>query len=249
MDGLSSVPYQLTAPHRYTALVMKSFLWLSLALVASMVIARAAQPTQSRASGALTIEQLIDIRHPSNPVWSPDGRTVAFLSERAGIANIFVADAQASSAAGQGQAAARALTRFADGQSAPCFWSADGQRVYFPRQGDLWQVALAGGEPSAVWTTPQPESNITLSPDGRRVAFVRGSGDVVVRSLADGAEHLVMRAGDKAIGTVSWTPDGARLLLNAGATIRHEQTPEYSGAKIIYTVTERRPGDALVVPA
>ena len=46
----------------------------------------------SRAGARLTIEQLIDIRHPSNPVWSPDGRRVAFLSERAGIANIFVAD-------------------------------------------------------------------------------------------------------------------------------------------------------------
>jgi dipeptidyl aminopeptidase/acylaminoacyl peptidase len=228
---------------------MKSTLAMSLALIASMLTVGWGQARQSRISGALTIEQLIDIRHPSNPVWSPDGRTVAFLSERAGIANIFVADAQTPSGAAPVQAAARALTRFADGQSAPCFWSADGRRVYFPRQGDLWQVALAGGEPSAVWTTPQPESNITLSPDGTRVAFVRGGSDVVVRSLADGAEHLVMRAGDKTIGAVSWTPDGARLLLSAGATIRHEQTPDYSGSKIIYTIAERRPGDAIVVSA
>jgi len=175
LDSESSVdatPW--TALHRYTAPVMKSILAMSVAVVVSMLTVGSGQPTQSGAGGALTIEQLIDIRHPSNPVWSPDGRTVAFLSERAGIANIFVADAEPAAGAGQGQAAARALTRFADGQSAPCFWSADGQRVYFPRQGDLWQVAVAGGEPSAVWTTPQPESSIVaraLTPGDRHLPF------------------------------------------------------------------------------
>jgi dipeptidyl aminopeptidase/acylaminoacyl peptidase len=234
---------------------MKSFFAILLLLVASILtmsmwIIRAAQPTQSRNAGALTIEQLIDIRHPSSPVWSPDGQKVAFLSDRAGIANIFVADVAGTAGSGTSPAGARALTRYADGQVAPFFWSADGRRVYFTRQGDLWQVAVGGGDPVPVWTTPQPESNITPSPDGARVAFVRGSGDVMVRSLADGAEHLVARVGDKTVGAVMWTPDAARLLLNVGAsTIRHEQTPEYSGSKIIYTISERRPGEALVVSA
>src|SRR6516225_6672460 len=166
-----------------------------------------ARQSQPRAGGNLTIEQLIDIRHPSSPVWSPDGRHVAFLSERAGIGNIFVADVAASSA----PAEARALTRFPDGQ-----------RIYFPRTGDLWQVAVMGGEPTAVWSTPQGESNITPSPDLARVAFVRtasaaaaatppaggragrggagaGGGDLMVRSLADGKETVVLRGENHAI--------------------------------------------------
>jgi dipeptidyl aminopeptidase/acylaminoacyl peptidase len=227
---------------------MKSFFAIALAL-ASLFIVQAAQPPQStapRAAGRLTIEQLIDIRHPSSPVWSPDGRRVAFLSERAGIANIVVADVDASGHSTR----VTPLTRFADGQGAAFFWSADSERVYFPRQGDLWQAAVGGGEPAAVWSTPQPESNITLSPDGTRVAFVRGGTDLMVRSLADGVERMAVRADDKTIGAVSWTPDGTRLLINAGAeTIRHEQTPDYSGAKIIYTISERRPGESMVIPA
>ena len=75
------------------------------------------------------------------------------------------------------------------------------------------------------------------------MAFVRGGNDLVVRSLADGKEAIAVRGDGKAIGAVTWTPDGAHLLFNAGAsTIRHEQTPEYSGTKIIYTITERTAG-------
>src|SRR6185295_16742341 len=157
---------------------MRTF--FALAVVASAGIAYATQtsrPASSRDARTLTIEQLIDIRHPSNAVWSPDGRRVAFLSERAGIGNISVAEVAASARATR----ASALTQFADGLAGGLFWSADGQRVYFPRQGDLWQVALTGAAPTAVWSTPQPESNITLSPDGARVAFVRSGNDLMVR--------------------------------------------------------------------
>src|SRR5262249_26027484 len=34
-----------------------------------------------------------------------------------------------------------------------------------------------------------------------------------------------------------------------GETIRHEQTPAYSGTKIIYTINENVPGQTFVVPA
>src|SRR4051812_33164844 len=178
-----------------------------LVIAAVTLTAGATQPSAQRDPRALTIEQLIDIRHPSNAGWSPDGRRVAFLSERAGIANIFVADVPPPTA-GPGAIQPRALTRFADGQGAAFFWSGDGQRLYFPREGDLWQIAAGGGEPSAVWTTPEPESNLALSPDGKRIAFVRAGSNLIVRSLGDGTETVVARGDAKAIGGVTWTPDG-----------------------------------------
>ena len=222
---------------------MKSFTALCLTLTVA-ACGGAAPTTAPAAAQGFTIDDLVDIKHPSTPVWSPDGRHVVFVWDRAGVSNLFLSDGSGG--------APTALTT--DGAGGTPFWSRDGQRVYFSKGGDLWQAPVAGGSPSAVWTTPGPESEMTLSPDGARVAFVRGASgragsELVVQTLATGATS-VAAYDERSIGGVSWSPDGARLGFSAGAhSIRHEQTPEYSGAKIIYTVTERVPGQAFVVNA
>ena len=199
-----------------------------------VVVAAVLLSAQAPAVRPLTIEQLIEIRHPSAPVWSPDSRRVAYVSERAGIANIYVDS--------------RPVTAFADGVAGGMFWSADSQRVYFPRGGDLWQVSIGGGQPSAVWTTAAAETAITPSPDRTRVAFVRNR-EIFVRTLGDSHETRIARSEDS-IGGLAWTPDGQHIVFTAGAeTIRHEQTPAYSGSKIIYTISERKGGETYVVPA
>src|SRR5215469_14822152 len=125
-----------------------------------------ALPVRSQ-TAPLSIEKLIDIKHPSNPVWSPDGHHVAFIWDRAGVSNLYLADA------GRENTQTIAMTHFTEGQLNSVFWSRDGMLLYFPRQGDLWQVSATRGEPRPVWTTPAPESDIVPSPDGKQVAFVR----------------------------------------------------------------------------
>ena len=202
------------------------------------------------AAQSLTIEKLIDIKHPSDPIWSPDGRQVVFIWDRAGVSNLYVADASST------DAAPLALTHFSEGSVAGAFWSKDNKTIYFPHQGDLWQVPGSGGEARAVWTTPSSETNIVMAPDGASVAFVRapesgrrGGSDLWVRSLAGGEERR-LASSEYGLGGVAWSPDGLRLSYSAGArTIRHDEAPEYSGAKIIYTTTERTPGELCVISA
>ena len=192
----------------------------------------------------LTIEQLIDIRHPSNPVWAPNGKYVAFMWDRAGISNLYLAD---SISGGQ----PTPLTSFSEGGVENISWSRDSQTVYFERRGNLWQVAVSGNAPKAVWTATG-ESDFSPSPDGTRVALVRSNrqadeessrhSELIVRSLADGSETPV--ASDEiGIGGIVWSPDGNSLAYTAGAkVIHHDEAPSYSGAKIIYRTSEYRPG-------
>jgi dipeptidyl aminopeptidase/acylaminoacyl peptidase len=223
----------------------------ALMLAATMIGCAAGAVEPPAAARRLSIEQLIDIKHPSDPVWSPDGRLVAFTWDRAGISNLYVADAGATNGT------PKQLTSYTGGAPAGAFWSRDSQRLYFARGGDLWQVSASGGEPTAVWTSPTPENGIVASPDVSRVAFVRpaaggtrGSGaELWTRSLTDGSETKIAHDA-VSIGNVSWSPDGALVAYSAGSqSIRHEQTPDYSGVKIIYTITERTPGQTTVVPA
>jgi dipeptidyl aminopeptidase/acylaminoacyl peptidase len=204
---------------------------------------------QSRPVRQLAIEQLIDIKHPSNPVWSPDGRKVAFLWDRADIVNLYVAGAD-----GAGRPAP--LTAFSDGRVSDVFWSKDGGTVYFARGGDLWQVRATGGEPRRVWTTPSPEVELSPSPDGDRVAFVRATnagesqhgGDLVVRSLRDGTESKIAH-DDESIFSPVWSPEGSQIAYIGGSKIvRHDESPGYSGEKIIYPVFEYVAGQLYVVP-
>jgi dipeptidyl aminopeptidase/acylaminoacyl peptidase len=259
---------------------------LVVVLVAVAAVGRMAlQTPRAAAAGHLTIEQLIAIKHPSNPMWSPDGRAVVFVWDRAGVSSVYVA----ATAAASGAQAPRELAA-AGSSLAGASWSADGRALLVPKNGDLWRVPIDGSQASALWTTPQVESNIVVSPDGARAAFVRtasnpaatsnppsragasadrpatsnqqpatrrggrgggggGAGELWVRSLADGKETRIVEATD-GLGGLGWSPDGQSIVYTAGAqTIRHEQTPAYSGVKIIYTINENVPGQTFVVPA
>lgn len=191
--------------------------------------------------GELTIEKLIDIRHPSGAMWSPDGRSVVFVWDRAGLSKVFVVPGDASTAP-------RELTE-AGSSLAGAFFSSDGRSLLVPRNGDLWRVPLDGRPASAVWTTPAPETSIVPSPDRQKVAFVRSGHELWVRSLDGGSESRVA-VDATGIGNVGWSPDARYIGFVAGShAIRHEQTPSYSGVKIIYTITENVPGQAFVVAA
>jgi dipeptidyl aminopeptidase/acylaminoacyl peptidase len=196
----------------------------------------------------LTIDQLIDIKHPSSPVWSPDGRHVAFLWDRADVVNLCMANSD-----GKGQPLA--LTSYPDGKVGDVFWSHDGSTVYFSRNGDLWQVATTGSEPRQVWTTPTPEVEISPTKDGDRLAFVRPAkageaqhgADLLVRSLTDSSESKIAH-DDQSIYSPVWSPDGKQIAyVGGGKIIRHDQSPTYSGEKLVFAVSEYVPGQLYVV--
>ncbi|HEX4750005.1 MAG TPA: prolyl oligopeptidase family serine peptidase [Bryobacteraceae bacterium] len=208
------------------------------AVAASSCLSDAASITSQ--TGSLTIDQLLQIKHPSSPLWSPDGRFVAFVWDEGGIGNLYVVNAES---AGQSP---RRLTSLKDGQIAGAFWSKQGGTLFYPHQGTLWQVSLDGGEAHPLWTPDVHGSSFVLSPDGSQIAYVRGGGsngaELCVRAVEGGADKKIARDSVGIAGLV-WSPDGQHIVYNAGSkSIIHNQTPAYSGAKIIYTITERTNG-------
>ena len=217
-----------------------------LALLSSGEAAAQTGASKSR----LTIEQLIEIKHPSNPVWSPDGKRVAFIWDRADIRNLCVASSD-------GKGSPLQLTSFPDGNVHGFFWNEDSDVLYFPHEGDLWQVPISGGAPKPVWNRPDPGRDFISSPDARRVAFVRVSSrgtdasprgsDLIIRWLSDGTESTVAH-DDVSISRIAWSPNGNSIAYTGGSNIiHHDESPSYSGEKLIYRISEYVPGQIYAV--
>jgi dipeptidyl aminopeptidase/acylaminoacyl peptidase len=217
---------------------------LAIAAMAALICAGSLRAQSSGRKQQLTIEQLIEIKHPSNPVWSPDGKRIVFTWDRADIRNLYVANVDGSGHPLQ-------LTSFPEGGVARAFWSEDGDSIYFVHAGDLWKVAASGGTPQPAWNKPDPGRDFVVAPDSRRVAFVRGNrgegeagkgSDLIIRWLSDGTEST-MAHDDVSIGGIVWSPEGKSIAYTAGAKIiHHDESPAYSGAKLIYRVSEYLPG-------
>lgn len=82
----------------------------------------------------------------NRPLFSPDGQSLVYMSDRSGTYDVWVVDA--------GGGAPRPLTTWPGTEDSPV-WSADGTEVLFradreSRLGDVWRVPRAGGTPVRV---------------------------------------------------------------------------------------------------
>lgn len=115
------------------------------------------------------LNQLTEDPTDTEPAFSPDGRTIAFV--RGG-------DLYSVRPDGSGQ---RKLTSGPELDSAPIV-SPDGKRVVFERRasagagGDLYAVGATGGGLRGLTSGPDDDRQADFSPDGRAIVFVRASG-------------------------------------------------------------------------
>jgi len=111
-----------------------------------------------------------DPKQESDPVWSPDGKTLLFASDRSGTFDIYRKSSD-------GTGTEDVFLKSAEGEY-PSDWSSDGKLVVYttlsvPRtRRDIWMVsALTGKDPVAACQTEFLESEARFSPDGRWLAY------------------------------------------------------------------------------
>jgi Tol biopolymer transport system component len=150
-------------------------------------------------------------------MWAADGRGFFFVSDRTGAENLW-----SSSLEGL----AGPLTEFNDGRVLWPQMARDGRSIVFERDFGLWRYDFGSraARPLAVTLRGAPAgkapemrelrggfSELALSPDGKKVAFV-ARGDVFAASAADGGDAFRVTDSAREEFGVAWAPDSRAIV-------------------------------------
>jgi Tol biopolymer transport system component len=172
-----------------------------------LVTANRALPFQN-----FTVTKVTDSGNARLVAISPDGKYILTLLQENGLASLYLRNVPTNS-----------MTQVqppADVQYTGMRFAPDGNYFYFVRSDPgneelsfLYRAALLGGTPEKL--AEDVDSNVTLSPDGRRAAFVRddnpkpGEFQLVIKDLQTGTESVLASGPRKqGLGSPAWSPDG-----------------------------------------
>ena len=153
----------------------------------------------------LTFDEATD----TEQIWSPDGRTLAFGSDRGGRSTGLYR--KPSDGSGEEQLIAKS-----DSSMWPTTWSPDGRVIAFSANRKTFDVGLVtlGDKPEYQWPAASPflEADPAFSPDGRWLAYSSnesGLQQIYVRPHPSGSGRW--QISDAGGGFARWSRDGREL--------------------------------------
>lgn len=180
----------------------------------------------------------------SAPAWSPDGKWIAFISDKSGRDEVWMAHEDSTG-----------LKKLSDSdpEKQNIQWSPDSKSlIYAASDHKLYRYDLEGGKTSSVASGEAGNiQGARFSPDGKWIAYSKLDRDlrphVYVTPSTGGSEHRVGN-DDQLFSEIHplWTPDGKRLLFLAGlaqagsATLRQSFVQVYS---VSLAKEEKNPSD------
>jgi Tol biopolymer transport system component len=150
------------------------------------------------------------------PMWTPDGRTLYYVSDRDGPQNIVRRPVGSEPTA---------VTRFTSGRVLWPTIATDGRMIAFERDFGIWTLDTGTGEAKAVPITlrgaPAGPSvdrltltngleEMALAPDGKKLAFVV-HGEVFATSAREGGSATRVTSTAARERQLTWAPDSRRL--------------------------------------
>jgi dipeptidyl aminopeptidase/acylaminoacyl peptidase len=173
---------------------------------------------QKNPLGSITIDRIADIKYPSAPAWSPDGKTIAFLWDAAGKQDLFITAADGKPVA---------LTDFPVNPDTLISdighfeWLSAGE-IILSKDNQLWSVSTSSPKPKPM-DGFQGVGTFSLSADKQTIAFVQ-AGDVWVASLKGKTRRRLTHMPEGLrISGLSFSPDAKYVAIDAG---RREQVAE-----------------------
>jgi Tol biopolymer transport system component len=143
------------------------------------------------------------------PVWSPDGRRVAFLALGGGGIVTLASDGSE-----------RAPTPLGQTIGAPQIWSTNGELIVQRAGGGILALPIASpGDVRNIVVSESAEFDAALSPDGRWLAYVSnrtGRDEIWVQAYPEGVPVRVSNAGGQ---EPLWSADGRELFYRQGAAV------------------------------
>ena len=172
----------------------------------------------ARFSGdAPTYEQLTKSESKNAwPMWSADGKTLYFMSDRSGTENIWAQPVGGTP---------RAVTSFTTGRVLWPTIAYDGRVIVFERDMGIWTADPSTGRAREVPITLRGASSasvvqheslqqgfqwLALSPDGKKIAFT-AHGDVFAAPSHDAGEAERVTATPELEQEIAWAPDSRRI--------------------------------------
>jgi dipeptidyl aminopeptidase/acylaminoacyl peptidase len=177
--------------------------------------------------GSITIDRIADIKYPTDQVWSPDNKTVAFLWDAAGKQDLYIS---------QGNGAPVALTDFPvdpeilTSNIGHYEWSS-ADEIIFSKDGSLWSVSAKTRKPMRL-AGFQGVSAFSLSNDRKQIAYIK-TGQVWVGSLAGKTQRQLTRITDGSrLSGPAFSPDGMYISFGSSFSSELPEPMPYNGDRM-----------------
>jgi len=183
----------------YTSFSIHSSIWRIAAPVGSKV-------REEKTAGSVNGDTpfIYSTRDDSAPEFSPDGKRIAFMSNRSGYWEIWVCNSDGSNPV--------QLTSFRGPNVTNPRWSPDGGRIAFDSDAegefDIWVTSSGGGKPKRMTTDPANDGNPNWSRDGRWIYFdSHRTGEQQVWKIPEGGGDAIQVTQDGGFAPLE-SPDG-----------------------------------------